>query len=67
MIFKQTRYNKKGRGFALCSELCALSYQPPPRPFSNKKERYTGKDIILTGKAARPYVKFIIKKMIIKN
>ncbi len=28
---------EKGRGFALCSELCALSYPPLPLPFPNRK------------------------------
>jgi len=58
---------EKGRRFSLSSELIALSFIPLPRPFSNKKERYTGKDIFLIGKAARPYMKFIIKKMTFIN
>jgi hypothetical protein len=31
---------EKGRGFALCSELYAINYQPLPGPFHNRKEVY---------------------------
>ena len=40
---------EKGRGFALCSVLCALSYPPLPGPFSKKKGGVTAKKNVLTG------------------
>jgi len=35
---------EKGRGFALYSELCALSRQPLPGPFHNRKGVYPCED-----------------------